>query len=393
DPVIVRHGYYRFSDIVHEWHNVLPDPGERFALKAFVSYKAMSDPGHPLRNQEAQTLELFMGTLNSGQARLLFSSGQVEYIRYWLHAMGLTKEPLPLPSSDYLLSTSDLRDVSKAIYKTEKDIKDALKNVDKNNRKLKGADSQLVSLRQKFERVRNYWNEKRGSWLAIDFEEWEMDSNVITEFGWSCIEFIDGKEHQTDGHLIVKEHETYTNFKYIQGNRENYNFGTSEKVKKAEFKERICDTIERLKSAGPLFLVFHDYHGDIKTLQSKDVDAQIEPYSFLLPDAFPQKGVFIIDTRDLFAALEGESMDRRSLERMALFLGISVKFLHNAGNDAYYTLAALKSMASGNQLDSQRKERWPHHDKVVMPGEPGPGLKVSFDPHEENSDHSDTEGV
>lgn len=50
-------------------------------------------------------------------------------------------------------------------------------------------------------------------------------------------------------------------------------------------------------------------------------------------------------------------------------------------------------MASGNQLDSQRKERWPHHDKVVMPGEPGPGLKVSFDPYEEDSDYSDTEGV
>ena len=58
-----------------------------------------------------------------------------------------------------------------------------------------------------------------------------------------------------------------------------------------------------------------------------------------------------------------------------------------------YTLAALKSMASGNQLDSQRKERWPHHDKVVAPGEPAPGLKVSFDPYEENSDFSDTEGV
>lgn len=28
-----------------------------------------------------------------------------------------------------------------------------------------------------------------------------------------------------------------------------------------------------------------------------------------------------------------------------------------------------------------------------MPGEPGPGLKVSFDPYEEDSDYSDTEGV
>ena len=95
-----------------------------------------------------------------------------------------------------------------------------MQNVDKNNRKLKGADSQLVSLRQKFERVRNYWNEKRGSWLAIDFEQWEMDSSMLTEFGYSCVEFIDGKEHQTDGHLIVKEYESYNNFKYIQGNKD-----------------------------------------------------------------------------------------------------------------------------------------------------------------------------
>jgi len=57
-----------------------------------------------------------------------------------------------------------------------------------------------MSLRQKFERVRNYWNEKCGSWLAIDFEEWERDSTVLTEFGWSCLEFKNGEEHQTDGH-------------------------------------------------------------------------------------------------------------------------------------------------------------------------------------------------
>ncbi len=77
-----------------------------------------------------------------------------------------------------------------------------------------------MSLRQKFERVRNYWNEKSGSWLAIDFEEWERDSTVLTEFGWSCLEFKNGEEHQTDGHLIVKEHLMYTNTVYVQGNRD-----------------------------------------------------------------------------------------------------------------------------------------------------------------------------
>ena len=59
---------------------------------------------------------------------------------------------------------------------------------------------------------------------------------------------------------------------------------------------------------------------------------------------------------------------------------------------AKYTLQALMSMASGNQLDIQRDERWPHHTQPGKPGEQST-LKVSFDPWEEDSDYSDTEGM
>lgn len=74
-------------------------------------------------------------------------------------------------------------------------------------------------------------------------------------------------------------------------------------------------------------------------LQSKDVDADIEPYAFLLPENSPeQQKVYIVDTSDLFAALEGESSERRGLERMSLLLDIPTKHLHNAGNDAHVRL-------------------------------------------------------
>lgn len=63
----------------------------------------------------------------SGQARLLFSSAQVEYIRYWLHSMQLTKTLIPLPSSDYLLTASTLRNWSPVIYKDADALKKALK--------------------------------------------------------------------------------------------------------------------------------------------------------------------------------------------------------------------------------------------------------------------------
>lgn len=55
-----------------------------------------------------------------------------------------------------------------------------------------------------------------------------------------------------------------------------------------------------------------------------------------LPDAIPDQGLFVVDTSDLFAALEGDgSQNRRSLDRLCKHLQIPTEYLHNAGNDAY----------------------------------------------------------
>lgn len=57
----------------------------------------------------------------------MFSSAQIEYIQYWLHAMKLTKEPIGLPSSEYLIQTSDLQHVSAVVYKNGQEFKKAQK--------------------------------------------------------------------------------------------------------------------------------------------------------------------------------------------------------------------------------------------------------------------------
>ena len=68
-----------------------------------------------------------LGMIPAGQLRLLFSSAQIEYARYWLQAMGLTKKLLALPSSEYLLTDSILRHCSSVYYKTAEDVKKALR--------------------------------------------------------------------------------------------------------------------------------------------------------------------------------------------------------------------------------------------------------------------------
>jgi len=70
-----------------------------------------------------------LGTLQNFETRLLVSSAQVEYLRYWLHAIGLTKNLISLPYSDCLLTESSLRHVSPVIFKAKEELKSALKVV------------------------------------------------------------------------------------------------------------------------------------------------------------------------------------------------------------------------------------------------------------------------
>lgn len=91
-----------------------------------------------------------------------------------------------------------------------------------------------------------------------------------------------------------------------------------------------------------LFLrVRRDAEQPSRYLKSDMVKA-IERVDYLLPDS-PQTGeIYVVDTADLFSALEGDaSNNRRSLERVCRHLQITTKYLHNAGNDARVSPARM----------------------------------------------------
>ncbi|KAG7096854.1 hypothetical protein E1B28_004262 [Marasmius oreades] len=386
-PIVT--GYYRYTDIWHEWSRVVPERHGQL-LKATLAHDALTHQDHPLHVDGVEGAQLFIGTLHSGEQRLLFSSKQVDYIRYWLYAMKLTETEIPLPYSECLLlegEGSDLRNVTTRVYKDGSHLHGALREIDKINKKLKGSNPSLVSRQINFRHVRRLFAEKKYVWLAIDIEAWEMDHSLITEFGWSALHWVEGKEVLEDGHWIVKEYETYRNGKYVPDNRTRYNFGQSEVLRKVDFKDKISKLFQKYRSLGALFLVFHDSTGDIKYLKSKMIEAPLDDICYLLSNASPDDGLFVVDTSDLFAALEGDGgHDRRGLAKACNLLGIDTKFLHNAGNDAHYTLMACKDMAEGEELEIQRERRWPN---CIVQG----SVKVNFLPHQEDSDYSDEEGL
>ncbi|KAI0774246.1 hypothetical protein C8Q74DRAFT_1269130 [Fomes fomentarius] len=375
-------GYYRFTDIIFEWHHSLPNPEDISPLKALLNNNALIHANHPLRKPGVNGLELYLGTFETGEMRLLFSSAQIEYIRYWLHAMQLTKEPIPLPSSEYLIQNGDLKQCSPNVYTDAHVLKLAIKNIDKDNKRLRGTGTMLGLRRLLFERVRTLWVAKIGTWIAMDFEAWDRDHTVLTEFGWRIVQWVDQQQVTEHGHLVVHEHRPFTQY-YVPDHRNRYNFSRSEDVNKGEFKQRICDMVSKYRAVGPLFLVFHGSSQDVKYLKSDAIKAFERDDR--LPDS-PQDGeVYVIDTAEMFAALEGESNDTRSLLRVCSLLKIDTMFLHNAGNDAYYTLDAMISMASGDPIDQQREQRWP--------GRTSDKPKIEFEEWEEDSEFDDMEGI
>ena len=249
--------------------------------------------------------------------------------------------------------------------------------IDKNNRKLKGTDSNLNARRLMFERVRSLWSEQRGVWCAVDFEAWDLDHRVITEFGWSTVSWNDGELVEDMGHLIVAKHRTFTNH-YVPENRrvswfssssstgiddpppKFYHHGQSEDVTLKQLRAHIHNMIQSMRKPGPLFLVFHDNHEDLKYLRSPEIEAPLEDLSFILPESCKEaeasdtNKIYVVDTSELFAALEGDSGgQKRSLERVCRLLQIKSEFtqhLHNAGNDARVSTGSLFSLLKNSAL-------------------------------------------
>ncbi|EKM80129.1 hypothetical protein AGABI1DRAFT_73024 [Agaricus bisporus var. burnettii JB137-S8] len=385
-PNEILTGYYRYTDIWFDWHRAIPDEEDGTVLKAILAHDSLADPSHPLHIDGITGIQLYHVTFEtSGETRLCFSSAQIDYVRYWLHAMKLTKTLLPIPYSDCLIVTSDIKHVSTHTYQDGGSLRSAIKNLEKHSKRLKGSNPALLSRRHTFERVRQLVAAKNGTWCAIDFEAWEYEHTLITEVGYSILRWDKetGEEIRENGHWVVQGTKQYENYRYVPGNRNNYNFGESKEILKKDLKPHIAGLINRLRKDGPLYLVFHDNNQDIKYMKSPAINAPLDELDYLLPDTSPTFGLFVVDTSDLFGALMGLSTgQRRGLQKTCRMLHISTSFLHNAGNDAYYTLEAMIQMAQGENIDEQREKRWPNR---TAPG----GLEVEMKPWEEDSEYDE----
>ena len=183
--------------------------------------------------------------------------------------------------------------------------------------------------------------------ICIDLEAFEFDQGKITEVGVSVLDsrHVLGNHPGPDGmewlskittrHLIIKEHKHLVNKRFVHGCPDKFNFGISEIVK----LDRVHSTLTQLfdnpspssvlaSDLGPrkLILVGHGLSNDTAFLNK----LHFAPHA---------NGNIIkdMDTQS-FVGTKKKSV---GLSRLLAGLGVSADNLHNAGNDAAYTLQAL----------------------------------------------------
>ncbi|KAF8195796.1 hypothetical protein K438DRAFT_1968295 [Mycena galopus ATCC 62051] len=371
-------GYYRCTDILYHYHESLKNGRDTIQLQKILNRDALLHPRHPLAASDGtKGIQAYIGTFHDGQSRLLFSSAQVDYLRYWMHVMQLTENLIPLPYSDCMFLKSSLATAAPTVFESLGALSSTSKKLGRMNQSL-AEKPLLVPRRVTFERVRTLWNAKQGVWCALNFAAWEVDHTAILDLGWSLVRWESGTEVTERAHLVVE-----ANQKYKATDLEN---GEYEKVSKSALKQRVSDLFSRLGQHAPIFLVSNDTKGDLKYLRSKDFQILLPNLVPELPVTMPSAGVFIVEPAELFDALTGsgdETVDY-NLERIFKHLEINSGSVRNAGTDAKGMLQALRSMASGPQLDAQREARWPDYTQTEV--------EVEFPAWEKDSKFGDLEG-
>lgn len=192
--------------------------------------------------------------------------------------------------------------------------------------------------------------------ISIDVEAYEFVQKFITEIGISVLDTANIRSSLPGSngnnwaakigpsHLRIREHGKRINRVHVLGCPDNFNFGQSHWIYEREIVPELESLFGHFCSNRRVVLVGHDIAGDIKYLKGLGLD--VTPMV-----------VDCIDTSDLWKAAHRDGR-QSALSTVLLQQGIPAKYLHNAGNDAYYTLHAMIAIALGTSLTKKTPEDW-----------------------------------
>ncbi|KAG9069506.1 hypothetical protein KI688_010409 [Linnemannia hyalina] len=175
-----------------------------------------------------------------------------------------------------------------------------------------------------------------GMWfISVDIESHEYNHDRILEIGWSI--WDSGVHKFMDKHYAISDYRHLKNGKFVADKRDRFMFGETvwENLQGsiAAFQQDLEKAVRR-NEHGRFVLIAHDMTSDMKYLSGMGV-------------TFPE-GIIQFDTVEMNAARVGDSNIKTGLGKLLDELDIENYCLHNAGNDAHYTLELFLWLARNN---------------------------------------------
>lgn len=189
--------------------------------------------------------------------------------------------------------------------------------------------------RQEFDRasnlVRDFINDKV---VSIDFEFFINKDNTyhVTELG---IAFNENGKIQAH-HFLIEEHYAKKKNKALQ---QRFDFGSTQIIKEKQIPKLIEMAIKNAT-----YVLFHEQREDYEIMQQMGIN---------IP-----KEITVIDTQlsyKRYFRKKGSLPNGEKLEGLLAMFKMPFKNLHNAGNDAYMTLALLQKMSAIQQHLEEQK--------------------------------------
>jgi hypothetical protein len=195
--------------------------------------------------------------------------------------------------------------------------------------------------------------------ISIDIEAWERDQSYITEVGVAMLDTrkIAGIPPGRNGenwvkkirarHLRINENLKLVNSAFVQGNPDMFQFGKSEFLSKLEVREALFDILNTPDDEPDT-----DYDDDDVVLRNfaiighnVECDTSILKKQFNIWVWMSHWCMGVVDTQKMWCSFHNGPGGNRGLGNILTELKIDHQFLHNAGNDAMYTLQAFIAIA------------------------------------------------
>ncbi|KAE8451292.1 hypothetical protein EG329_004457 [Mollisiaceae sp. DMI_Dod_QoI] len=211
--------------------------------------------------------------------------------------------------------------------------------------------------------------------ISVDVEAYEKNHKQITEIGVATLDTLDitklapgqGGENWMQKirarHFRIIEHRHLINKLFVTGCPDNFEFGESEFISirdapsviascfKHPFSDKGNTSAENIQPKRNIVLVGHNISADITFL--KDIGYDVTNLSNLWDT---------VDTADMWKYLKHET-DSTKLAAILHDLNLDGWNLHNAGNDAVYTLQAMIGTAIKHVTDKDKPQDILDHEK------------------------------